>query len=86
MKYKTGSQNTILSFLSFDYVSLKESRSIVQISNNDLSQWLEIVEEDDALECTNNRLWYKAICKTFSEQSHRGSDREQIELDFVKFR
>ena len=86
MKYKTGSQNTILSFLSFDYVSLKESGSIVQISNNDLSQWSEIVEEDDALECTNNRLGYKAICMTFSGQSHRGSDREQIELDFVKFR
>jgi len=65
---------------------MKETGSIVLTSNKDLSQWPELFDEDDALECTIDRLWDKAICMTFSGQSHRGSDREQIELNFVKFR
>ena len=83
---KFNRQETLLFFQLIDRVSIKETGSIVLTSNKDLSQWPELFDEDDALECTIDRLWDKAICMTFSGQSHRGSDREQIELNFVKFR
>lgn len=83
---KFNRQETLLFFQLVDRVSMKETGSIVLTSNKDLSQWPELFDEDDALECTIDRLWDKAICMTFSGQSHRGSDREQIELNFVKFR
>jgi len=40
----------------------------------------EVFDQDDALECI---FWDKAICMTFSGQSHRDSDREQIELNLI---
>ncbi|MBQ0071432.1 MAG: hypothetical protein KBS81_06205 [Spirochaetales bacterium] len=58
--------------------------SIALTSNKDLSQWSGLF--DDALECAIDRLWDKAICLTFSGSSHRGTDREQVELNFLKLR
>lgn len=83
---KFNRQETLLFFELVDRVSLKETGSIVMTSNKDLSQWSELFDEDDALECTIDRLWDRAICMTFSGQSHRGSGREQIELNFMKLR
>ncbi|MFA7130154.1 MAG: ATP-binding protein [Sphaerochaeta sp.] len=83
---KLNRQETLLFFQLVDRIGLKETGSIVLTSNKDLSQWPEVFDEDDALECAIDRLWDKAICMTFSGQSHRGSDREQIELNFLKFR
>ena len=69
-----------------DRISLKETGSIVLTSNKDLSQWNGLFDEDDALECAIDRLWDKAIYLTFSGSSHRGNDREKVELNFMKLR
>jgi hypothetical protein len=83
---KLNRQETLLFFQLVDRIRLKDTGSIVLTSNKDLSQWPEVFDEDDTLECAIDRLWDKAICMTFSGQSHRGSDRDQIELNFLKFR
>lgn len=64
----------------------KESGSIILTSNKDLSKWSDLFDEEDALECSIDRLWDKAICMTFSGQSHRGSNRELIDLNFMNLR
>ena len=64
----------------------EETGSIVLTSNKNLSQWSGLFDEDDALECAIDRRWDKAICLTFSGSSHRGTDREQVELNFMKLR
>ena len=83
---KFNREETLLFFQLVDRVSLKETGSIVLTSNKDLSQWVGLFDEDDALECTIDRLWNKAICMTFSGISHRGTNREQVELNFMKLR
>jgi len=84
--YKFNRQETLLFFHLVDRIGMKETGSIVLTSNKDLSQWSEVFDEDDALEYAIVRLWDKAICMTFSGQSHSGSDKEQIEQDFLKSR
>ena len=83
---KFNREETLLFFQLADRVSLKETGSIVLTSNKDLSQWVGLFDEDDALECTIDRLWDKTICMTFSGISHRGTNREQVELNFMKLR
>lgn len=83
---KFNREETLLFFQLVDRVSLKETGSVVLTSNKDLSQWVGPFDEDDALECTIDRLWDKAICMTFSGISHRGTNREQVELNFMKLR
>lgn len=79
-------EETLLFFQLVDRICMKDTGSIVLTSNKDLPEWQNLFEEDDALECTIDRLWDKAICMQFSGRSHRGSDREQIELNFQKLR
>ena len=83
---KFNREETLLFFQLVDRVSLKETGSIVLTSNKDLSQWVGLFDEDDALECTIDRLWDKPICMTCSGISHRGTNREQVELNFMKLR
>ena len=83
---KFNREETLLFFQLIDRISLKETGSIVLTSNKDLSQWNGLFDEDDALECAIDRLWDKAICLTFSGSSHRGNDREKVELNFMKLR
>ena len=77
---------TLLFFQLVDRISTKESGSIILTSNKDLSKWSDLFDEEDALECSIDRLWDKAICMTFSGQSHRGSNRELIDLNFMNLR
>lgn len=77
---------TLMFFQLIDRINLKESGSIVMTSNKDTSTWQELFEEDDALECTMDRLCDTAICLTFSGCSYRGKGRERINLDFQKLR
>lgn len=79
-------QETLMFFQLIDRINLKETGSIVLTSNKDTSSWNELFEEDDALECTMDRLCDTAICLTFSGRSHRGNGRERINLDFQKLR
>lgn len=83
---KFNREETLLFFQLIDRISLKETGSIVLTSNKDLSQWAGLFDEDDALECAIDRLWNKAICLSFSGVSHRGYEREQIELNFMKLK
>lgn len=79
-------EETLLFFQLVDRFSMKENGSIVMTTNKDLSLWPTLFEEDDALECTIDRLWDKAICMKFSGQSYRGQDQEQVELNFMKLK
>ena len=77
---------TLMFFQLIDRINLKETGSIVLTSNKDTVSWQELFEEDDALECTMDRLCDTAICLTFSGCSYRGKGRERINLDFQKLR
>lgn len=77
---------TLMFFQLIDRINLKETGSIVLTSNKDTSSWQELFEEDDALECTMDRLCDTAICLTFSGCSYRGKGQERINLDFQKLR
>ena len=77
---------TLMFFHLIDRINLKESGSIVMTSNKDTSTWQELVEEDDALECTMDKLCGTAIRLTFSGCSYRGKSRERINLDLQKLR
>ena len=72
--------------LLVDRISTKDSSNIILTSNKDLSRWSDLFDEEDALECSIDRLWDKAICMTFSGQSHRGSNRELIDMNFMNLR
>lgn len=77
---------TLMFFQLIDRINLKETGSIILTSNRDTSSWQDLFEEDDALECTMDRLCDTAICLTFSGCSYRGKGRERINLDFQKLR
>lgn len=77
---------TLMFFQLVDRINLKETGSIVLTSNKDTSSWQELFDEDDALECTMDRLCDSAICMTFSGSSYRGKGRERIELNFQNLR
>lgn len=77
---------TLMFFQLIDRINLKESGSIVLTSNKDTSTWQDLFEEDDALECSMDRICDTAICLTFSGCSYRGKGRERINLDFQKLR
>ncbi len=77
---------TLMFFQLIDRINLKETGSIILTSNKDTSSWQDLFEEDDALECTMDRLCDTAICLTFSGCSYRGKGREIINLDFQKLR
>lgn len=83
---KFSKPETLLFFQLVDRISLKENGSIVITTNKDLSQWYELFDEDDAIECTIDRLWDSAIILNFSGASHRGLRKEQVNLDFTKLR
>lgn len=69
-----------------DRFSLKETGSIVLTSNKDTSQWKDLFEEDDALECTIDRLWDEALGYTFTGRSYRGKNQEFVSLDFLELK
>ena len=77
---------TLLFFQLIDRFSLKETGSIVLTSNKDTSQWKDLFEEDDALECTIDRLWDEALCYTFTGRSYRGKNQEFVSLDFLELK
>lgn len=81
----TGTE-TLLFFQLTDRFSLKETGSIVLTSNKDTSQWKDLFEEDDALECTIDRLWDEALCYTFTGRSYRGKNQEFVSLDFLELK
>ena len=83
---KRNKQETLLFYQLFDRIGFKENENTVLSSNKDLSHWPVVYDEEDALECAIGGLLDKPTCMTFSGQSHRGSDREQIEMNFLKFR
>ncbi len=67
-------------FQIVDAFSSKEKSSIVVTTNKDLSEWDEIFESKDSLECLLDRLEDKALCLHFSGNSYRGRERQIIKM------
>lgn len=63
---KFSNEETRMFFQLIDRISPKETRIIELTSNKDLYQWSGLFEEEDAPECTIDKLWDRSICLSFS--------------------
>ncbi len=67
-------------FQIVDLFSSKPKSSIVVTTNKDPSEWDEIFESKDSLECLLDRLEDRALCLHFSGNSYRGRERQVIKM------
>ena len=67
-------------FQIVDVFSSKPKSSIVVTTNKDPSEWDEIFESKDSLECLLDRLEDKALCLHFSGSSYRGRERQVVKM------
>lgn len=83
---KFNKEETLLFFQLVDRMSVKESGSIIITSNKGISEWIDLFEEKDALECILDRLCDRVFSLAFSGSSHRGKGQEEMEFNFTEFK
>lgn len=75
-----NAEETKVLFQIVDLFSSKAKSSIVVTTNKDPSEWDEIFQSKDSLECLLDRLEDKALCLHFSGNSYRGRERQIIKM------
>jgi len=69
-------EETLLFFQIIDRIDAKGFGSIVITSNKDPSTWSSLFSEDDALECTLDRLTDNALLVKLEGSSYRGKSKD----------
>ena len=72
---------THLFFSMVDRIYSRTKNVIIITSNVEGSEWADCFDDDQAVECTLDRLFDKAIAVQLSGTSYRGQERENVYLE-----